>query len=150
MSTVQKIHLKPRPMFTNALIHKAPTGNLTRLQKRDCPYQLLNVNSEEDIEEQELEPPEQKQQLEVPAQARIRSMMNSQLKQREPTEGLDNSNFGVSRDFFQILQKERDLSFLDRLDKSQATSQLSLTQIFRAKNFFLYSKTAASTQHNTN
>jgi hypothetical protein len=71
--------------------------------------------------------PEQKPHLEMPVQTRIRSMMNSQLKQREHMEDLDHSNFGVSKDFFQILQKERDISFLDRLEKSQATSQLSLT-----------------------
>jgi hypothetical protein len=153
---VQLLCSRPeKVMFSNALAH----GSKIRLQKKECPYQVLNVHTDEDIEEQELDKTSHHQDHTAPKtsdafpkpplydpQTRIRSILNSQLKLRED----ESSILAVSKDFFHVLQKERDLSFLDRLDKSQTTSQLSLTQLFKKKNAFPYAKTAASTHHNTN
>lgn len=54
-------------------------------------------------------------------------------KDTEKQPELENSRFGVTKDFQEILMKERDKTFLDRLDQSQNNSQLSLTQIFKSK-----------------
>ena len=66
-------------MFSGGLVQKEQTGNLTRLVKKDCPYQIIDINSFQEVEVSDLpqEAPSTQKLLEPPCQARIRSLMNS-------------------------------------------------------------------------